>query len=465
MAVLEVYIDGTNAAERVRRTMERVELRRVIHEVASLSLLTSLTSLGCGHTSECGEIADATPPSCRNAQWQMLDDTNPAVPSDYAAVMEQISLSVVSVIGEPCSGASDPATCEAALEQAIGQGGGRPGTGQIPQEFFMVTTSGNEARRWSTRAEWLEFLGPIDTPQEAMIIAWYDGYSIGCDSIGAAPEGDGFITVGTKMTSDCAPVETTQYELDVSRSGDVDIACSVVLQSDPGCVGRRPSGLLRAKGDSGSSRAGRFFARIAYLESAAVLAFQNLAEELADHDAPHDLVEDARRAALDEVRHAAVMGLVAERFGGQFRPARAEKPSSRSLEDMAVENAVEGCIRETFGAVVAAYQARACEDETIARALAAIAEDEARHAELSWRVAAWLDLRLSDGARRRVAKAAHRAFDDLKKEMDVEPHACLVASAGLPKARIAQRMLAMLEKRLPMRSLLDQRPATYWVDA
>jgi hypothetical protein len=117
---------------------------------------------------------------------------------------------------------------------------------------------------------------------------------------------------------------------------------------------------------------------------------------------------------------------------------------------MAVENAVEGCIRETFGAVVAAYQARACEDGTIARALSAIAEDEARHAELSWRVAAWLDLRLSDDARRRVTEAAHRAFADLKKEMDIEPHACLVASAGLPQARIAQRMLAMLEKRLPM---------------
>jgi len=65
------------------------------------------------------------------------------------------------------------------------------------------------------------------------------------------------------------------------------------------------------------------------------------------------------------------------------------------------EIAVEGCVRETFGALEATFQAKNANDPQIRRVMRRIAEDETRHAALAWRVAAWIEPRLSDRQRRR----------------------------------------------------------------
>lgn len=49
---------------------------------------------------------------------------------------------------------------------------------------------------------------------------------------------------------------------------------------------------------------------------------------------------------------------LAARYGATAPRPRVERAPVRSLEDIAVENAVEGCVRETFGALVGAWQAR-----------------------------------------------------------------------------------------------------------
>ena len=53
------------------------------------------------------------------------------------------------------------------------------------------------------------------------------------------------------------------------------------------------------------------------------------------------------------------------------------------------ENAREGCVRETFGALIAMHQAERAGDPIIRRAMRRIAEEETRHAELAWEVASW----------------------------------------------------------------------------
>ena len=62
-----------------------------------------------------------------------------------------------------------------------------------------------------------------------------------------------------------------------------------------------------------------------------------------------------------------------------MRP-RVEALPTRALGVVAIENAVEGCVRETFGALIASWQAEHARDPGIKRLMRSIARDETRHA-------------------------------------------------------------------------------------
>ncbi|HEX3346274.1 MAG TPA: ferritin-like domain-containing protein, partial [Polyangiaceae bacterium] len=178
-------------------------------------------------------------------------------------------------------------------------------------------------------------------------------------------------------------------------------------------TGRRTDGVHDpAPCDRG--KVGDVFAGRAYLEEVSVHAFARLERELAAHGAPAALRSEARRARRDEIRHTAMMARLARRFGATPRSPEPPGPTPvRSLRAMAVENAVEGCVRETYGAVVGLMEARASSDAGVRRAMASIAADECRHAELSWAAAAWLMPRLTEEDRAEVTRAARRAVEEL----------------------------------------------------
>src|SRR5205823_2406284 len=139
---------------------------------------------------------------------------------------------------------------------------------------------------------------------------------------------------------------------------------------------------------------GEHFARVAHLEAASVHAFVRLGRELDAHGAPKRLLDAAARAARDEIRHARVTARIARRFGASPPPARVRQLAVRSLAAVAIENAVEGCVRETFGALVAKWQADHAGDAEVATAMERIARDESDHAALSWAIAGWSAARL-----------------------------------------------------------------------
>lgn len=166
----------------------------------------------------------------------------------------------------------------------------------------------------------------------------------------------------------------------------------------PSCaIGRRPVGLRPAERDRATvpSLVGQHFARCARLEAASVTAFQRLHDELAAHGAPHRLLRRIQTAARDEVRHAQQTAALATRNGARPLRASVRAPRSRSLFHIARGNAVEGCVREAYGAVVGMWQAGHVADPGIARPLQRIAHDEINHATLSWNIADWLAPRLS----------------------------------------------------------------------
>lgn len=225
-----------------------------------------------------------------------------------------------------------------------------------------------------------------------------------------------------------------------SNHGNYNLTChysTVTYCSD----GRQPEGLQAPRGEAHCAM-GALFARMAWLEAASVPAFLRLADELKRHGAPQALVRAARRAAGEEVRHTRAMTALARRHGAAV-PAVEHAPfPARSLEDMVVENAKEGCVRETFGALVAGWQARTAEDAWVREELGRIAEDELGHAELAWAVEAWAAERLTLEAHRRVRDARSEAYDELEQLISREqPDAVLVRQAGLPSRDSALHLL------------------------
>ena len=219
--------------------------------------------------------------------------------------------------------------------------------------------------------------------------------------------------------------------------GTPAVACNVVTNP---CTGRRPAGFTLAADAETASELARYLGIAAELEAASVRAFAILGRELRAHGAPGRLVRAAARAARDEVRHAKMMSALHRRQ--QARPVRASAPLEqvaeplpevRSLEEVADENASEGCVRETFGALLATWQAWMAQHLPLRKAMRVIAKDETRHAELAWSVARWAEGRLPIGARRRVADRRGAAAEATLCELRAEPPAELVLLAGLPR--------------------------------
>ncbi len=242
----------------------------------------------------------------------------------------------------------------------------------------------------------------------------------------------------------CGPGEILAQYCSVpgDQSGaQLTVQCGVTC-----AVGRRPAGLVPC--ETRSNDIGDFFARAAYLEAASVRAFRDLRGELHARRAPRSLLCALSRAARDEVRHARATSALARRFGGHAEKPVTTPVTPRSLEQLAIENVTEGCVRETYGALVAHFQAGAAQDAGVRAELRRIARDETRHASLSWRVQLWLEARLDPAARARVQAARQAAAAELRTELAVAPPRDLIEIAGMPPAQQALRLVDGLASTL-----------------
>jgi hypothetical protein len=153
------------------------------------------------------------------------------------------------------------------------------------------------------------------------------------------------------------------------------------------------------------------------------------------------LRDAAVRAASDERRHARVTAALARSFGAEPLVPRPHRATRATLEVLATENAVEGCVRESMGALVAAHQAAHATDPRLARAMRQIARDEVRHAALAWAIDAWAMPRLDGAARARVRAAQLDAFEGMRRDAARRLPPEIVDQAGLPSAAAAARLV------------------------
>lgn len=213
-------------------------------------------------------------------------------------------------------------------------------------------------------------------------------------------------------------------------------------------AGRRPDGLCSDGLVASGQIVGDYFAQMAHLEGAAVYAFVAMARELARFGAPQALVQRALGAARQEVVHTHYASALASRYGATPMAPEVSEFKERPLVEFAIENAVEGCVRETFGAAVATWQAQSADDPAVRAVMRRIAEDETDHAEFSAAVHGWVMGELDEGERARVQAARDRAVTELLASQSTARPEPLRTLAGLPAADQASRLAEGLRARV-----------------
>ena len=392
---------------------------------------------GDGQSME-AEAPDNGVPQCRSARWRLASGFSPERDVSYLADRMEVTAGEVQVLsqtGMPCADAVALDDCERALTLSL------PGR-------HLLTTEDGQVRLWGPEAA-LTLFGAVDTPEEAIWRLLTRGYTVGCDSrIEMTPQG--FVIEADRSDNRCMPGRVFAAVL-VDPAGTVtERVTNTEPGTDDGCVidGRRPEGLCSVPGGHGGSELGEHFARMAHMEAASVPAFAAIFTELRSYRAPASLIRDAYRAVRDERRHAEIAARLARRHGSEPAvPVVMHRPV-RSLEAFAIDNAVEGCVNETYAAAQAAHQASQARDPFIRQALAGIAADEARHAALSWRIAAWIAPELSRPQAARVRAAQAAAVGKLAEECGAERPRTLRTAAGLPSVAAAQRLHASLNRTL-----------------
>lgn len=253
---------------------------------------------------------------------------------------------------------------------------------------------------------------------------------------------------GGEGTPEFDPLEVTDGECE-AICGINYIDCTAILLEDDTpaieCVvendcssGRRPRGLRRAR-VRGRDASAVWLAQSAHLEAASVHAFQALASELASFGAPAALVKRARVAADEESVHTALVGGLARKRGAQTPDPRVRPRGPRGLTALAIENAVEGCVRETFAALLAQHQAQRANAPDIRAAMRRIAPDETSHAALAADIDSWIAPQLSAAEALCVQRARRRAATRLFTSWSADVRA--TAELGLPDSATG-RLLA-----------------------
>lgn len=377
--------------------------------------------------------------ACEGEAYAPLVGVTPGQPVDYLELRQRWgggdgSFSTEATEGVACSGASDVDACTEELQSLRPEGWALPYEGMwFNPTRALVHTRGDAVGAVTSLPDLVAFLAPIENVKDAALLANEHGHRIVCGDKVEATD-DGFV-LETNTGHTCgAHTGIYRHKVRVGADGQVTVLASELVEpGNPYCaIGRRPEG-FEAEGIAPSDcPVGDYFAEIAELEAASVFAFRRLAEELRAHGAPEALIEAAQRSARDEIRHTAAMAALARRFGREAAPPQVGEFGVRGLYAIALENAVEGCVRETFGALQATFQADRAAEPAVRRVMAMVATDETRHASLAWAVAAFIEPQLTREERAAIERARQQAVTELAQGLAADTHADVQRLAGAP---------------------------------
>lgn len=172
-------------------------------------------------------------------------------------------------------------------------------------------------------------------------------------------------------------------------------------------------------------RAAEAWATRAQNEHASIASFARFSLGLLAVGAPPQLIALAHRAALDEIAHAQMAFAIASAYSGtRLGPGRLDLANAldgnADLGTLVEATVLEGCVGETLSALEAREEAGLATEPAARVALARIADDEARHAELAWAFVRWA-MEVEPG----LVEPVGRQFRDVLAR----------AAAGPPEAR------------------------------
>jgi hypothetical protein len=215
---------------------------------------------------------------------------------------------------------------------------------------------------------------------------------------------------------ECAESDVSELTTTADGTQMAVLYCEYVDR--PVCIGGRRHASARPVSPVGDDIVMAWLQGTAQAETNSVKAFVALARELEHHRAPASLVARCREAACDEVGHARAIGALLLARGGAPAPLQFADVPQRSLVEIAVENAVEGCVMEVWASAVAHWQASHAADDAIRRLMGPIAADEARHGDLALEIHEWAMTQLDDDERDAVRNAVHEAVAGLLADLD-----------------------------------------------
>lgn len=287
--------------------------------------MAPLALAGCGP-----DTTGSTVPECDDSQLSVRGLQPPVIPDVVALRVvtgrnfdpQPATPATLSTDGTACATAANQSTCLQSFTALAPMSGFAAACFQICQDYHLATTRGDEVKAVASLEELKAFLAPIDTAQEALFIAFANGYNITCgqaDRGSAKAVGMGWEVIGTRGIACGAGTAVTRHFLAVSREGELTQKRAEIIErgADNCAIGRRPPGLASSGASDCEVALGRFFAQLAHLEAASVPAFERLSVELAHHGAPEALRHRALAAALEELDHTRTTAALARGFGGE----------------------------------------------------------------------------------------------------------------------------------------------------
>ncbi len=315
-------------------------------------------------------------------------------------------------------------------------------------DLIRIDCTDDLAYASEVQPDFLEWLGTIDNIHEAALVVrhtteqklYHPSHSDDDDACGLYwTEVEGGWEMITTIDTSCSG-GSTLFRTRVYTDGRLEVVDQQQFTPPEAACGRLTTGVRLA------APMAHTFASYAGLEAAAAIAFDRMADQLTLLGAPADLIADCRTAADEERVHARLQTDLAAAHG--LMPARVDVDPFRpvSLYAFALDNRLEGCVRETFGAMTGRWQADRLPAGPIRDVWQQICADEEGHAALSWRIAAWAEARLSDDERAELDRQAAALLATLADGHDAPEGLPVVPEAALRlfQAALSDRIRVVL---------------------
>jgi len=194
----------------------------------------------------------------------------------------------------------------------------------------------------------------------------------------------------------------------------------------------------------GSNNLTRYVAKAYHAEASSVAAFLQLRSELQRYNVPLELLKRCLHAAKDEIKHARMIAALARKNSAILPELSFGILPNRTLFEITLDNAIEGCIYETYSALKAQYQVHHA-DARLIPILQTIARDETKHAQLAWDIHKHLIPRMSPKQQQKIKAAQRIALQNVLVQAMNEASGPLSRTLGYPPSDLAKIFSSRLD--------------------